>query len=59
MASGSLTEKALVVIGGATGPGDGAAIFPLSEAARFVTGHVLAIDGGRMVSEGQTPPPTT
>jgi NAD(P)-dependent dehydrogenase (short-subunit alcohol dehydrogenase family) len=38
---------------GVPGDCDGAAVFLLSEGARFITGQVLAVDGGWTVSEGR------
>jgi NAD(P)-dependent dehydrogenase (short-subunit alcohol dehydrogenase family) len=38
---------------GVPGDLDGAAVYLLSDAARFCTGQVLAVDGGWTVSEGQ------
>lgn len=40
---------------GHPGDCDGAAVYFLSDAARFVTGQILAVDGGWSVSEGQIP----
>jgi NAD(P)-dependent dehydrogenase (short-subunit alcohol dehydrogenase family) len=40
---------------GLPGDLDAAAVFFMSDASRFVTGQVLAVDGGWGVSEGQNP----
>jgi NAD(P)-dependent dehydrogenase (short-subunit alcohol dehydrogenase family) len=41
---------------GAASDADAAAVYFMSDASRFATGQVLAIDGGWCVSEGQVPP---
>ena len=38
---------------GMPGDADGAAVFLLSDRAKFITGQVIAVDGGWTVSEGQ------
>jgi len=40
---------------GAATDADAAAVYFMSDASRFTTGQVLAIDGGWCVSEGQAP----
>jgi NAD(P)-dependent dehydrogenase (short-subunit alcohol dehydrogenase family) len=44
---------------GAPEDADGAAVFLLSDAARYVTGQILAVDGGWCVVEGQYETPST
>ena len=38
---------------GIPGDVDGAAVFLLSDRAKFITGQVIAVDGGWSISEGQ------
>jgi NAD(P)-dependent dehydrogenase (short-subunit alcohol dehydrogenase family) len=40
---------------GQTSDLDAAAVYFMSDGARFVTGQVLSVDGGWSVSEGQIP----